>query len=354
MHELLRKWLDDTNVLLLDNGLVVKVRSRVPHIRTYEVIGKLSVFDNSLGDDTLFEGKVENVFVFMFRRFLCVNKDGHCYSRKHDELYYYGRVDLDSVSKVTSGYEKLFIHRELYILTDLIERVSKFFNLAQDVVEASFEYAKVEERLGHVRNVLQLAGGKSTNADLTIKISDDVEQLLGKRGGFLKVVNGILSKNGSDVVTNDNELIHAINQNLVPDKVMSVSNVMKETGFLQFPKFLSKLEGQVPKGTKFLDKHVPDFTWIQALEERVNIRRGESGLQTLLADIVPRNAIAAQKLTMLGYIEYHDYVVIVCQSGVFSDDWATCRMLWAALSSAQLYTYVDASRIGPIVYGWLL
>lgn len=101
MHELLRKWLDDTNVLLLDNGLVVKVRSRVPHIRTYEVIGKLSVFDNSLGDDTLFEGKVENVFVFMFRRFLCVNKDGHCYSRKHDELYYYGRVDLDSVSKVT-------------------------------------------------------------------------------------------------------------------------------------------------------------------------------------------------------------------------------------------------------------
>lgn len=38
MHELIKRWADDSEVLLLDNGSVVKVVKRVPHIRTYDLL----------------------------------------------------------------------------------------------------------------------------------------------------------------------------------------------------------------------------------------------------------------------------------------------------------------------------
>nr|AKA63706.1 nematode transmission protein [Tobacco rattle virus] len=351
MHEFIRRWLDDANVLLLDNGSVVKVVNRIPHIRVYDVIGRFSVFDNSLGDSALFGGNIENVFTFMFRRFLCVNRDGHCYSRRYDELYYYGRVDLDSVSKITSGYEKSFIHRELYVLTDLVERVTKFFELTQDVVEASFEYAKVEERLSHVRDVLKLAGGLSTSTNIATKISNDVEQLLNKRGDVLKVVNNVLLNNGNDAIASENELIHAINQNLVSDKVISASALMKEVGFMQFPKHLSVLVGKVPKGVKYLDTLAPDLSWEQALSRRVS-KDPTAYLKTLMAKADPRTVL--EGLSMIGYMMYHGYVIIVGQSGQSTNDWASYRLTWSVSSDALLYTYPDASLAGPITYGWLI
>nr|ALV82114.1 2b protein [Tobacco rattle virus] len=351
MHELIKRWADDSEVLLLDNGSVVKVVKRVPHIRTYDLLGKLSVFDSSSGDSTLLGGNIENVFTFMFRRFLCVNRDGHCYSRKHEELYYYGRVDLESVSKITSGYEKSFLYRELYVLTDLVEKVTKFFGLVSDVPEAIFGYAKVEERLSHVNNVLKLAGGKSTNLDITVNILEDVEQLLSKRHDVMKVINSMLVNNGGKAIATENELLHAINQNLVSDQVVAASIVMKETGFRQFPKHLSKLEGLVPKGVKYLDTLDANLTWLQALERRL------SGVQTTyfvksLADIGQNSVL--RDFTMIGFIEFKGQIVLVSQSGQEKDDWASYRLVWSAVANVPLFTYPDANGFGPVAYGWLI
>nr|ABE27881.1 2b protein [Tobacco rattle virus] len=373
MHPLISVWASDTNVLLLDNGEVVRVGVRSPHVVDFEVLGRLETFSAELGEGFPVgrSGSFELIFKFMTQRFLCVNRDGHCYTRHVGGLYYYGKADLGQVflnnyvvENRAPVWERVFERRELFVLHDLVEEIAATMSLSSRSYELIQEFRKSTMKL--LININRLRAGVGFPEVIDWKVSVD---------GMSAVADEVKKRIGNS----------PLRQITLPDSMyrklsrLSGSSQVDWTPELATSKILEILEeiplrpsdnvvvGLMSAGVFLFSDYVPRLnessvvfrdtmnvysgTWASLIDGFVSDR--ESTDTPALANSLTASSPSSEKFFVVGYTKHNGLIVYIALSDYSEVEWARYRFRWVVLLDRPVYAKPTALRRGNAVIGWL-